>query len=111
MANDMENSVRTAVQKLAQALENATEMKVETRYIIVKADAGAGPEPASQLAASTVVELDGDSVTTVPMRQNQTGLEIDSALLDLHQKNVTTAIEYRTRVLNALLSLVQPRTK
>jgi hypothetical protein len=36
-------------------------------------------------------------------------LEVDAALFELHQQNVNTAIEYRARILNSLLSTLQPR--
>ncbi len=32
------------------------------------------------------------------------GLEVDLSLFNLHQENVNTAIEYRARILNSLLS-------
>jgi hypothetical protein len=44
----------------------------------------------------------------LPLREAETGrFEVDAALFDLHQYNVTTATEYRARILNALLSAFQ----
>jgi hypothetical protein len=36
-------------------------------------------------------------------------MTVDTALFDVHQRNVTVAIEYRARLLNALLGALQRR--
>jgi hypothetical protein len=107
MASDLENSIKNAAAKLAKALEDATDITVETWYVEVgpgaPADQGDG-----RLAAKTVIELDGDSKTTIPMNAGGAGgFTINTELQDLHQKNVTTAVEYRARVLDSLLGLIQ----
>ncbi len=38
-------------------------------------------------------------------------LEVDMTLFELHQQNVATAIDYRARILNALLSTVMSRQR
>jgi hypothetical protein len=44
----------------------------------------------------------------VPLREAEAGrFEVDAALFDLLQRNVTTAIEYRARIIDALLSAFQ----
>jgi hypothetical protein len=44
------------------------------------------------------------------MRRAQNGgLEVESELLTIHERNVATTIEYRARVLSALLGLLQRR--
>jgi hypothetical protein len=63
-----------------------------------------------KLVARTVIGLDGDTKIVIPMRASASGeLAIDNELLDLHQKNATTAIEYRARILDALLGLLPQR--
>ncbi|NJN19530.1 MAG: hypothetical protein HC822_26450, partial [Oscillochloris sp.] len=58
--------------------------------------------------AYTQVKLDGDSKTVVPMRKGNNGtLEIDATLFEIHERNVATATEYRARVLNSLIGLLQ----
>jgi hypothetical protein len=84
-------------------------MVVETKYIEIGGNGGSAAGQAST-AARTVIKLDGDSESTIPMRKNEAGiLEVDSDLFNLHQQNVTTAIEYRARILNALLSTILSR--
>lgn len=105
MPVDLENSVRSAAETVASYVKDAAMMKVETKYIEV----GGAPGEA-RLAASTVIRLDGDSETVVPMRAAANGsLEIDAALLDIHERNVAAAIEYRSKMTAALLNLLQPR--
>jgi len=112
MANELETSIRNAAQKIVKAIEDAGEMKVETYYVEVKPPEAGAAEPQPVLAASTTVEWDGDSKTTIPMRQNAAGgFEVDTALLELHQRNVAVATEYRTRLLNSLVNILQPRGK
>lgn len=111
MANELETSIRSVAQKIVSALEDAGEMKVETYYIEVKAGQNENAE-VEHLAASTKIEWDGDSKTTLPMQQNATGgFEVDTAILDQHQRSVAVATEYRTRLLNSLLNSLQPRGK
>ena len=66
-----------------------------------------GPNHAKPVAR-TVIKLDGDCDVILPMRQTQNGgFEVDAALLELHQRNVPTAMEYREHILHALLSALQ----
>ncbi len=112
MANELENSIRKAAQKIVDTIQDAGEMTVETYYTEVKPPQAGAAEPEPNLAATTKVEWDGDSKTTIPMHQTAEGaFEVDTALLELHQRNVTTATEYRTRLLHSLMSIVQPRGK
>ncbi len=104
MPVDLENSVRSAAETVTAYVKDAAIMKVETKYIEVGGDSEA------RLAASTVIRLDGDSETVLPMRTGAGGsLEVDAALLDIHERNVAAAIEYRSKMTTALLNLLQSR--
>jgi hypothetical protein len=63
-------------------------------------------------SAQTMVSLDGDSKVILPLREAEAGrFEVDAALFDLHQRNVTAAIGYRAHIMNALLGAFQsPRS-
>lgn len=111
MASDLENSIREAGQKLADALKNASEIKVETLWVAVSAD-GPADFSGARPVAQTIIELDGDSRTTLPMHPADTGVpNLDERLLDIHQRSVSAAIEYRANILNALLSTLQSRSR
>jgi hypothetical protein len=107
MADGLESALRTAADKVAEYVRDIAEMKVETLYVRVGAD---GPVDFDQArpVAQTILKLDGDSKLVVPLREAEAGrFEVDAALLDLHQRNVTTAMEYRERILQALLGVLQ----
>jgi hypothetical protein len=136
MPADVENALRNITTEIMNYVRGAAELRVETRYVEVKSGepdvAGAATSNTAalaagdtatadrarvaelrqqgQLAAVSVISLDGDSVSIVPVRQgaSQT-LEIDTALLEQHQRHLDSAIEYRSRILNALLGVLQPR--
>ena len=65
---------------------------------------------AARAVARTIVRLDGDSQAVVPMRRTEAGgLEVDTGLFDAHQRNVATAVDYRARLLDALLQALKTR--
>lgn len=103
MANDVREAMKKAAEKIAQYVEDVAEMKVETQYVQV----GAASFEDAKLAARTVVKLDGDSQTVVPTQQGATKLEVDMSLFDVHQQNVQAAIDYRAKMMNALLGLLR----
>lgn len=103
MANDVENALKAVATKVGAYVENVATLTVETKYIQV----GAASD-APQAAAKTLIRLDGDSETTVPVQAGSAGqLEVDAALFEIHQRNVSAAIEYRARMLSALLEALR----
>ncbi len=111
MATELENSIRNAAEKITRYVADAAEMKVETSYVQVGAN-GETDFTQARPAARTIVKLDGDSQAIVPVRPAQSGgFEVDASLFDIHERNVATTIEYRARILNALLSLLQTRNR
>jgi len=109
MPNEFDTAMKNAATSIAKYVDDAATMQVETRYVEIGPD-GAPDFESSTPVARSIVRLDGDSETILPMRKNQSGvLEVDAALFELHQQNVNTAIEYRARILNSLLSTLQPR--
>ena len=111
MANDFTSSLRNAAASVAKYVEDAAEMEVVTKYVDVSADAESDFEAAKPVAR-TIIKLDSDSETIFPMRAGDGDtLEVDLTLFELHQQNVNTAIEYRARILDALLSTVMSRDR
>lgn len=102
MANEIENALKSAATSAAQYVKDAAELVVETR--IVEIGKAAADFSKAEPAARTVIKLDGDCETVLPMRPGPTGaMEVDTGLFELHQKNVDKAIEYRSRILDSLL--------
>jgi hypothetical protein len=111
VAGEVENALRTAAAKVAAYVEDAGTMTVVTQYV------GVGPNGDADFAnakpiARTIVRLDGDSEAIIPVREAEGGsgrMEPDAALLDLHERNVAAATEYRARILQALMSALPGR--
>ena len=111
MPSDLESALRTAAERIASYVENAASMTVETRFVRAAAATEANLEQ-SRLLARTVLSLDGDSEVVVPMREAEDGsLRVDTEALEVHRANVHMAIEYRTRMLDALLLVLQGRVR
>jgi hypothetical protein len=109
MASELDTALKNMASSLVKYVQDASVMQVETRYVEMGA-AGAPDFEKAKPAARTVIRLDGDSETVLPVRQNEAGvMEVDSTIFELHQQNVNTVIEYRARILNALIGLVQTR--
>ena len=109
MAGEIETAMRQAAAKVAQYVEDVSEMRVVTSYVEVAPGGDAGFDAAKPVAR-TVVKFDGDSETVVPVRPAEGGrLELDDALLGVHRDSVNAAIEYRARILNALLGALPTR--
>ena len=107
MATDYMTSLKNAAASVAKYVQDAATMEVITRYVEIGSNAPVDFD-GSHPVARTVVKLDADSETVVPMRQGQGGvLEVDTALYELHQQNVATAIDYRARMMGALLSTLK----
>jgi len=99
----MREALKSAAEKIAKYVEDVAEMAVETHYV----ELGAASFDQAKLAARTIVKLDGDSQTVVPMQKGESKLEVDMAVFEVHQQNVAAATEYRTKMMNALLSVLR----
>ncbi|NTW00320.1 MAG: hypothetical protein HGA19_03325 [Oscillochloris sp.] len=109
MPTELENSIRAAAEKVARYIEDAAVMEVKTFYVLTSAE-NLPDMDSERPGAYTMVKLDGDSKTVVPMREARDGgLELDGTLFEIHERNVSTATEYRARVLNSLIGLLQQR--
>jgi hypothetical protein len=104
MASEFENALKNVAGQITTYVKDVATLTVETKYAVV----GAGGADEVHSIARTVIKLDGDSETTVPMRPAGAGqLEVDTALLEVHQRNVDTAIEYRARIMASLLDALR----
>lgn len=104
MENEIREAIRAAVADVARYVREAAVMTVETKYVDLDA---ASFEDAS-LMVRTIVKLEGESEVVIPAKKNEFGgLEADVAVFDLHQQNVRTAIEYRAKMLQALVGLLR----
>jgi len=99
---EMKEALKNAADTIAKYVQNAATMTVETRYVEMGGDA-----KDSKLAARTVVKLDGDSETIMPMKKSPDGgLVVDTVMNEMHQENVQAAIDYRAEMLEKLLTIL-----
>jgi hypothetical protein len=100
---ELKEALKSAADKIAKYVDNVATMTVETRFV----DMG-GSADQSKLAARTIVKLDGDSETILPMKAGPDGtLVVDTVVNEMHQENVQTAIDYRTEMMERLLNLLK----
>jgi hypothetical protein len=105
MPNEIEQMLKNVAVKIGKYIEDVATLSVQTDLLDTSQNADFAQ---SKPAALTVIKLDGDCKTVVPVRLKDAGpAEIESALFDLHQQNVNTAIEYRARILHALLDAIK----
>ena len=103
---ELRDALKSAADKIAKYVEDASEMKVETGYIEMGSTAQEFDK--AKLAARTIIKLDGDSMNVLPMRPGPDGLPVvDSMVYDLHQQNVAAATEYRARMMASLIGLLK----
>lgn len=109
MANEIEKILKDAATRVAKYINDVATMQVETKYVLVDKDGSVSFDQAKPIA-QTIVKLDGDSQSIIPVRLNEAGgLEVDTALFDVHRQNVGATTDYRARVLNSLLSTFMQR--
>jgi hypothetical protein len=111
MATDYTTSLKNAAASVAKYIDDAATMEVITKFVEI--DSSAAPDfDSARPVARTIIKLDADSETVIPMRKGASGaLEVDSALFEIHQANVATAIDYRASLLDAMLSPILGREK
>lgn len=107
MANELNTALKNAAERIVKYVDNVATMTVETRFVEV-GSAQADFKTAAP-AASTVIRLDGDCSAVLPLRRRSDNneLEVDNSMFELHQRNVETAIEYRTKMMDALLQTLK----
>lgn len=101
--NDIKEAGRSAADTIRKYIEDVAELRVETQTVV------AGSSDAPQLAARTTLRLDGDNTTVIPVQAAGGKLEVDVGLHALHLQHVQAAIEYRSKVLEALRELLRGR--
>jgi hypothetical protein len=109
MANELNSAIKSAATNIARYIDDAATLTVETKFVEAGGQGFADFSSALPIAR-TIIRLGGDSELVAPVRKTAAGaFEIDEALLELHQINVETAIEYRARILGALLETLNQR--
>ncbi len=105
MAESWEVSIKNTAQKLADALQDAATLTVQTDYIEAAVGGGAQTTPVS---LTTVIKLDADSLNAVPVTNVAgVGLQVNRDLYEIHAANVQAATDYRMGILHELLDAIK----
>ena len=104
--SDLQAALRNAAAILAQQISNVTTLKVETKWVEVS-DAGEYKFEDARPVASTHIELNGDTTLVIPMKRENGVLVRDDELLQVHLGSVQNAIEYRNKLLDAIIGVVK----
>jgi hypothetical protein len=101
--SEIKEALKKVADTVAQYVEDAATMTVETRYVEI-----GGDMKDAKLAARTTVKLDGDSESVLPMKKNADGvLVVDTVINEMHQENVQAAIDYRAEMLDKMLGVLK----
>lgn len=105
--NELRDALKSTADTIAKYVKDAATLTVTTLTQEV-GNPAAAPSP----AATTTICMDGDNTSIVPTQKSDAGrLEVDAALYELHAANVKSAIEYRARMLQAMLELLRTRSE
>lgn len=108
MASTLEKSIRNAAEKLAQLIEEGSILTIRTYITVVNEGTSSAEDESRVLVAETTISAGGDYTMTIPAQRSAAGLlERDDDLLTVHQQSVQAAIDYRTKSLNALLTIIK----
>src|ERR1044071_2177452 len=102
-ANEIREALKNAAEQVTSYVKDASEMTVETRFLELD-----GENEKEKLAARSLVKFDGDSYCVVPVRRDaNNNLVPDTAMYELHERNVQATIDYRVRMMEQLLALLR----
>lgn len=115
MAAEIQETLKQAAEKIGGFVANAATMTVETWYVEIGVDevpvddkGEAHFRENAHPIAITEVRFDGDCIAVLPMRKGEGNVfEVDDALMDLHERNVKTATDYRAGILNAVVGILK----
>jgi hypothetical protein len=100
---EIKEALKNVANEVAKYVKDAAELKVQTKTIAV------GSKAEAALAAESIIRLDGDSVTTLPVTTNDFGkTEVDSVIYEIHMQNVQAAIDYRGKIIQSVIDVLIP---
>ena len=100
---ELKEALKNIADQVAAYVKDAATMTVETQYAEMGSDLNQ-----AKLAARTIIQLDGDSKTVLPMKKSPEGeLVVDTVVHEMHQEHVQAAIDYRAEMLGQLLSILR----
>jgi hypothetical protein len=108
-APDLLTSLRRAGEELAKQINDATELTVETKFVVIDEDGSVDWSKVVPIARTTV-KLDGDTELIVPLSRQGDNLVVRKDLLELHDSNVANARAYREKLYDMIVGVAHEIT-
>jgi hypothetical protein len=100
---EIKEALKNVANEVAKYVKDAAVLTVQTKTVELGSNAEA------TLAAESIIRLDGDSTTTLPVSTNDFGKsEVDSVIYELHMQNVQAAIDYRSKIIQSVIEVLIP---
>lgn len=104
--HDLMTALKKAGEELAKQISDATELQVETKWVLADENGDVDWKTAKP-AARTTVKLDGDSELIVPLAREGEALVLRADLLALHEANVANARAFREKIYDMIFSVAR----
>lgn len=100
---EIKEALKSVADEVAKYVKDAATLSVETQTVEV------GKAGVPTMAARSVIKLDGDNTTILPTVKNDAGkTEVDPVIYELHMQNVEAAIDYRSKIIQAVIEVLLP---
>jgi len=103
---DLTTALKKAAEELAKQLSDASELRVETLWVLADSNGDVNWEAAKPVALTTI-QLDGDSKLIVPMTKEGENFILRRDLLNVHEGNVQSARAYREKIYDIIMEVVK----
>ncbi len=102
--SDVHASIKSAINNLLKAIQDAAQLDVKTHLLFVD-KAEDDPEQGKKVAQTELL-LDGDANVWVPVETTSGEVALKQELYEIHNQNVEKAIQRRSELLDAAKGLV-----
>ena len=103
---DLATALKRAGEELARQISDASELQVETKWVMADENGDVDWKAAKPVARTTIM-LDGDSELIIPMPKEGDTLVVRRDLLALHETNVSNARAFREKLYDMIYKVAQ----
>jgi hypothetical protein len=103
---DLTDALKKAAGELAKQISDASELRVETLWVLADENGDVTWEDAKPVALTTI-QLDGDSKLILPLKKEGESTVVRRDLLEIHDGNVQNARAYREKIYDMIMEAVR----
>ncbi len=104
--SELIEALKKAGQALAKQITDASELTVETLWVVADENGEVKWHDAKPVARTTI-QLDGDSTLIVPVKLVGEQMIIQQELLTIHESNVQNARLYREKIYEMIMEAIK----